>query len=109
VERAKGLRLAEIESAYDDASSATRTWLRALTLGTGAPRLEAEHKELEQVTTAEVQKLPRTVLRPQAIRWVVSGERRAASQAFASAGFGKLQAHAGALRGEVAGGAAVLC
>ena len=87
VRRAKALRLAEIESAYDDVVSSTRTWLKALTLGYGAPRLDQERAALERVTAKDVQKIARAIFKPKTIRWVVSGDRRIATQAVeASAG-----------------------
>jgi len=91
VRRAKALRLAEIEASYDDVVSSTRTWLKALMLGYGAPRLDQERAALERVTAKDVQKIARTIFKPKTIRWVVSGDRRIATQAVEASGAGKLK------------------
>jgi zinc protease len=91
VQRAKAICLADLESAYDDAYSTAQTWVHAITVGTGAPRLEEERADLERVTPAAVQRLARTILRPRTTRWVVSGDRAAAIRAVEANGLGHLQ------------------
>lgn len=91
VQRAKALRIGEIDSAYDDVSSTTRAWLFALTLGNGAPRLEQERAEIERVTAKDVQRLARSLLRPGTIRWVLSGDKQAATKAVQANALGKLR------------------
>ena len=88
--RAKALRLAELDSSYDTAFDTTHTWLRAIALGTGSPRLDRERAEIEKVTSADLEKLARTVLSPKTIRWVLSGDRVVATRAVEGNGLGKL-------------------
>jgi len=91
VRRAKALQIAELESAWDDTGSITRTWLEALTLGSGVPHPEQERAALEKVTASDVQKLARTLLRPKTVRWMVSGDKSLATRAVEASGFGKLR------------------
>jgi predicted Zn-dependent peptidase len=91
VRRAKALRLAEIDSSWDDVLSSTHTWMEALTLGNGTPRLEQERAELERVTVKDVQKLARTLFGKRPVRWVVAGDKALAAKAVEASGFGKLQ------------------
>ncbi|MCA1828809.1 MAG: insulinase family protein [Myxococcales bacterium] len=91
VRRAKALRLAEIESSYDDVLTSTRTWLKALTLGYGAPRLEQERAGIEKVTPKDVLRVAHAIFKPKTIRWVVSGDHKIAAQAVESSGAGKLK------------------
>jgi predicted Zn-dependent peptidase len=90
VRRAKAVLLAELESSWDDVGTVTRAWLTAITMGEGAPRLDRERAEIERVTSHDLQKLARTLFKLKTFRWVVSGERKTAAQAFEASGFGKL-------------------
>lgn len=92
VRRAKALLLAELDSSWDDVNRVTHSWLTALTLGNGTPRIEQERAEIEKVTVKDVGKLAGTLFRLKTFRWVVSGERKAAVHAFEESGFGKLHA-----------------
>jgi predicted Zn-dependent peptidase len=89
--RAKALRLAEIESSYDDVLSSTHTWLRALGLGYSAPRLEQERAGIEKVTAKDVFRVARAIFRPKTIRWVVSGDRKIATAAVEASHAGRLK------------------
>lgn len=80
----------ELESSWDDVTRVTHSWLTAITLGNGTPRIEQERAEIERATAKDVQKLARKLFRVETFRWVVSGERQAAAQAFEASGFGKL-------------------
>jgi zinc protease len=91
VRRAKAVLLAELESSWDDVTRVTHTWLTAIRLGNGTPRIDQERAEIESVTAKDVQKLARTLFRMETFRWVVSGERKAAEQAFETTGYGKLR------------------
>jgi predicted Zn-dependent peptidase len=91
LKRAKALRLAEIESSYDDVMSSTHAWLKALTLGYGSPRMEQERAGIERVTAKDVLKVARAIFRPKTIRWVVSGDKKVATAAVESAGVGTLK------------------
>ena len=88
---AKSRLLAELESSWDDVNRVTHSWLTAITLGNGTPRIEQERAEIEKVTAKDVQKLARRLFRLETFRWVVSGERKAAAQAFEASGYGKLR------------------
>jgi predicted Zn-dependent peptidase len=68
----------------------TATWLEALVRGQRRPRLAEERAAVAKVTAAEVQALARDVLRPETLRWVVSGAPRAAADAVQSARLGPL-------------------
>jgi predicted Zn-dependent peptidase len=93
VRRAKALRLSELESSYDDVLTSTRTWMQALTLGYGAPRLEQERAGIEKVTARDVQRVAKAIFRARTIRWVVSGDRKVAAHAVESSGAGRLKAY----------------
>jgi predicted Zn-dependent peptidase len=89
--RAKAVLLGEIDSSWDDVGRVTHTWLEALTLGNGSPRLDQERAEIEKVTVHGLQRLAHTLFKVKNFRWVVSGDRKAAAQAFEASGFGKLR------------------
>lgn len=91
VQRAKSLRLAELESSADDVARSTRSWIEALTVGTGAPRVEQERAAIEKVTVREVQKLARQLFRAKTIGWIVSGDKAAAAKAVQASGLGVLK------------------
>ena len=90
VQRAKAVRLAELDAAYDDVFDTSQEWLRAIALGTGAPRIEEERAEIASVTAADVHKLARTILARGSTRWVVSGDRSAAARAVQGNALGQL-------------------
>ena len=89
--RARALHVARLESAHDDLARSTDTWLEATLLGKRGPRLDAERRALDQVTGAEVQAIARTVLRPDTLRWIVSGDPSAAALAIESTRLGRLR------------------
>lgn len=89
--RARALLEAELDASWEDVNRITATWLEAIRLGTGAPRLDEERAGLEKVTARDVQKLAQKIFRLETFRWVVSGERKAAAQAFEAPGLGKLK------------------
>jgi zinc protease len=91
LERAKAVLIAELESAHDDAFGSAHLWLEATTTGAGRPRLEEERAEIERVSAEAVQRLARDVLRPEALRWIVSGDPRAAGRAVEANHLGRLQ------------------
>ena len=88
VARAKALRLAQLEGAWDDADRIAQTWREAIALGTPRPSLERRRAEIERVTVDDLARLAQEVLRPETIRWVVSGERLVAASATAANGLG---------------------
>jgi predicted Zn-dependent peptidase len=89
VARARALRLARLEAAWDDALQIRQAWLEAIAMGAERPSLERRRSDLERVTADEVARLAREVLRPAALRWVVSGDRKAAALASEANGLGK--------------------
>lgn len=91
LQRAKALRIAQIDSAWEDAFAISLTWVRAIALGSGTPRLEQERAEIGQVTAKEVQKVARAVLSLKTTRWVLSGEKQAATRAVEGNRLGRLQ------------------
>jgi zinc protease len=92
VRRAKAIRMAELEGAWDDAPSIAAAWLHALALGKARPRLAEERAELERIAPDEVRALARSVLTPAALRWIVSGEPRTAARAVDGNRLGTLRA-----------------
>lgn len=88
VERARGVRLAELDAAAADVAGLTRSWEEAIVLGEDRPRPGRRRAELAAVTTAQVRELARTVLRPGSLRWILSGEPAAAARATAANGLG---------------------
>jgi zinc protease len=89
VAQARALRLAQIESAWDDAHRIRHAWMEALVLGEARPALEGRRARLERVTADEVWRLAREGLRPASLRWVVSGDRKAAARAAEENGLGR--------------------
>ena len=89
--RARQQLIAGLDSSSDDVNRLTASWLTALTLGNGTPRIEKERAEIVKVKAKDVQKLARKIFRMETFRWVVSGERKAAAQAFEASGYGKLR------------------
>jgi zinc protease len=91
LQRAKAQRLAQLDSAWENAFAISRTWERAIALGNGTPRIEQERAEIEKVTAKEVQKVAREVLSLKTTRWVFSGEKQAASHAVDANHLGRLR------------------
>jgi zinc protease len=89
--RARALLLAEEEAALDDADGLARAWLEALALGQAAPRPEERRAALERVEAGDLQRLARALLRPGAVRWILSGDTAAATRAADAAGQGPLR------------------
>ncbi len=79
---------------YDEPISAVQNDAEGFALGRGSPRPRQERAELEQVTPEEVQRLARTLLRPDTLRWIMSGDRRAAARAIEANRLGKLVPYA---------------
>jgi zinc protease len=92
VERAKAIRLGELEGAWDDSLRLADVWTRAIGLGESRPRLEEERAEIARIGGEEIRALAKAVLRPSTLRWIVSGEPRAASRAVEGNGIGRLRA-----------------
>lgn len=92
IRRAKGLLVGGIESSWDDSGRIAATWLEALRMGRARPRLDEDRGGIERVSPDELRALARTVLRPSALRWIVSGEARAAAQAVEGNELGRLRA-----------------
>lgn len=92
LERAKAVRVATLEAMQEDAFGSAAAWLRAIATGSGHPRPELERAEIERVTAEGVQRLAREVLRPETLRWIVSGDPRAAARAVEANRLGRLQA-----------------
>jgi len=90
MQRAKAVRLEELDAAYDDVLGTSQEWIRALVIGTGVPRIEEERAEIGSVTAADVHKLARTILARGSTRWVVSGDRSAAARAVQANALGQL-------------------
>jgi zinc protease len=91
LERAKAIRLAELDAAYDDAAGIAEVWEEAIAQGRGHPRLDEERAELQSVTAEAVQALAQQVLRPETIRWILSGDPRAATAAVEANQLGTLR------------------
>jgi len=81
VQRAKGVLLAELDSTADDVQSIERSWLDALEFGSGTPKIAEERAAIERVTAADVRKVAETMLAPKTMRWLVSGDKKAARAA----------------------------
>jgi zinc protease len=92
VERAKAMRLGELEGEWDDALQLAEAWERAMSFGRLRPGLEEERAAIDRLGPEEVRTLARAVLRPSTLRWIVSGEPRAASRAVEGNGIGRLRA-----------------
>lgn len=92
VARAKAVRLARLEGAGDDARGLSDLWVTAIVLGNGTPQPEQERAALLRVTADDVQKLARVVLNPGTLRWVVLGERGAATRAVEGNKLGRVRA-----------------
>jgi zinc protease len=90
--RAKALRQASREEAADDLGRAADAWIEAIALRGGAPRLEQERAELERVTAEQVRRVAATVLRPDGLRWVLSGDPAVAARAVQANRLGRLVA-----------------
>ncbi|HET9551469.1 MAG TPA: insulinase family protein [Anaeromyxobacteraceae bacterium] len=85
---ARGLVLGRLDAGWDDAERISDAWSSALLLGEDRPRPERQRAALEAVTPAELWRVAREVLRPEALRWVVSGEPRVAEWAAKVNGLG---------------------
>ena len=90
--RARAVRLALLEGAGDDVRGLTDLWLTAIVLGNGTPQPEQERAALLKVTAEDVHRLARAVLKSSTLRWVVSGERGAATGAVEGNKLGRLRA-----------------
>ncbi len=90
LERARALRLARLDAAHDDAAGSADAWVEAIALGRPGPRLGERRAELEKVMADEVQALAAKVLRPDTIRWIVSGDPKVAALAVQESGLGRL-------------------
>jgi len=89
---ARGLVLGDLDASWDDAGRITQAWIEALLLGQERPRPERRRAEVEAVTAEELWRAAQEVLRPEAIRWVVSGEPKVAERASREAGLGTPEA-----------------
>ena len=89
--RARALLDAEREAALEDAGGLGRLWVEALARGLRAPQFEPERAALERVTPADVQRAARSVLRPGAVQWILSGDTVAAGSAARANGLGPLR------------------
>jgi hypothetical protein len=65
---------------------ASQEWIRALVLGRD---LRASRAEIGRVTAADVQKLARAILARSSTRWVISGDRSAATRAVQAIAIGE--------------------
>jgi zinc protease len=88
LERARALLVADREALVDDAAGLSRAWLGALARGEDAPHPDRELAALRAVTPADVQRVARQVLRPDALQWIASGDAAAAAQAAGATGRG---------------------
>jgi len=79
---------AELDASWDDAHHISAAWTEAIALGEDRPRPERRRAELMAVTADELWRAAREVLRPEATRWVVSGETAAAARASEANGLG---------------------
>lgn len=89
--RARALLQAERDAALEDADGLARLWVDALARGLRAPPIDAERDAVERVTAADVQRAARSVLRPGAVRWILSGDTVAAGSAASANGLGPLR------------------
>lgn len=86
---ARGLVQGDLDASWDDAARIHAAWVDAVALGEDRPRPERRRTELAAVTADELWQVAREVLRPEAVRWVVSGEPAAAERAAQANGLGK--------------------
>ena len=89
--RARGVQLAELESAYDDLPSTLSTYSEALALGLPLKQLETRRAEMEKVTAADLKRVAAKVLDRNTLRWIVSGEHLPARKAVEKNGFGSMK------------------
>jgi len=71
--------------------NSTRTWLRAITLGNGTPRIEQERAALERVTAKDVLRIARAIFKPKTNQVGSIGRSKDRHQAVESSGPGKLK------------------
>lgn len=88
--RAKALRLAALDGTQEDVDGEAAAWTEALALGLRAPRRAEEAAEIERTTAEEVRRIAAAALRPDAIRWIFSGDPAVAARAVRENGLGRL-------------------
>jgi zinc protease len=90
--RARALRLAALDEDEEDTSREADAWTEAIAIGPGAPRPEAERRDVGAVTAAEVRRIAAVALRPDGLRWILSGDPAVAAEAVRASGLGRLVA-----------------
>jgi zinc protease len=91
VARARAILLGQLESTWDDAEGIATAWVRAIALGRQRPRPQEDRAAIARVTGDEVRALSRSLLEGGTLRWIVSGEARAASRAVVGNRLGTLR------------------
>ncbi len=89
--RARALLEAEQDASLEDAAGLAGLWVDALARGLPAPQLDRERAALERVTALDLQRAARTVFRPDAVQWILSGDTVAAGSAAQANRLGRLR------------------
>lgn len=90
--RARATCLADVDGADEDLGQEAAAWTEAIALGRGAPAPPEARREIASATAAEVRRIAATALRPDGIRWILSGEPAAAERAVRATRLGRLGA-----------------
>jgi zinc protease len=90
--RARAFRLAALDDEEEDVAREAAAWVEAIALGPGAPRPEQERADVAAVTAEEVQRIAAAALRPDGLRWILSGDPAVAARAARASGLGRVVA-----------------
>jgi predicted Zn-dependent peptidase len=88
--RVKALRLARLDDAQEGVANETEAWTEALVLGQQEPRRAREEAEIAAVTAEELGRIARIALRPEGLRWILSGDPAIAAKAVRKNRLGRL-------------------
>jgi zinc protease len=90
VRRARACRIAWRDEVQDDALRLAGAWVDAIALRGGIPRPEQERAELERVRPEDVRRVAAAALRPETLRWILSGDPAVAARAVQANRLGRL-------------------
>lgn len=90
--RAKAVRLAALDGGEEDAVREAEAWTEAIALGDPAPRGAREAAEIAATTGEDVRRVAAAALRPDGLRWILSGDPAVAARAVRANGLGRLVA-----------------